>query len=118
MMDSIGFAPRQPLGYLRDLFAARGIHPKKKLGQNSLIDVIVMDVFLRAAEIDKTGVVLADGTGPGSLTHRRAVRPAALRRVQCHGADHGPRADRPQSAGAGSVLVAAASRLFDCDGEA
>src|SRR5260370_22041156 len=82
MMDSIGFAPRQTLGYLRDLFAARGIHPKKKLGQNFLIQLNVMDVMLRAAEIDKKDVVLEVGTGTGSLTHRLASEAAAGLRVE------------------------------------
>src|SRR5947209_4045317 len=82
MTDSIGFAPRQTLGYLRDLFAARGIHPKKKLGQNFLIDLNVMDVLLRAAEIDKQEVVLEIGTGTGSLTHRLAGEAAAVLSVE------------------------------------
>ncbi|HEV8060556.1 MAG TPA: 16S rRNA (adenine(1518)-N(6)/adenine(1519)-N(6))-dimethyltransferase RsmA [Gemmataceae bacterium] len=82
MMDSIGFAPRQTQTYLRDLFAARGIHPKKKLGQNFLIDLNVMDVLLRAAEVDKHDVVLEVGTGTGSLTARLASEAAAVLSVE------------------------------------
>ncbi len=82
MMDSIGFAPRQTQTYLRDLFAARGIHPKKKLGQNFLIDLNVMDVLLRAAEVDKHDVVLEIGTGTGSLTARIASDAAAVLSVE------------------------------------
>src|SRR6266404_3416158 len=82
MMDSTGFAPRQTQTYLRDLFAARGIHPRKKLGQNFLIDLNVMDVLLRAAEIDKKDVVLEVGTGTGGLTHRLADEAAAVLSVE------------------------------------
>src|SRR6266404_196361 len=82
MMDSTGFAPRQTQTYLRDLFAARGIHPRKKLGQNFLIDLNVMDVLLRAAEIDKRDVVLEIGSGTGSLTQRLAEAAAAVLSVE------------------------------------
>jgi 16S rRNA (adenine1518-N6/adenine1519-N6)-dimethyltransferase len=82
MTQSAGFAPRQTLGYLRDLFAARGLHPKKKLGQNFLIDLNVMDVLLRAAELDKSDVVLEIGTGTGSLTSRLAREAAAVLSVE------------------------------------
>ena len=82
MTDSAGFAPRQTLGYLRDLFAARGIHPKKQLGQNFLIDLNVMDVILRAAEIDKRDIILEIGTGTGSLTSRLARDAGAVLSVE------------------------------------
>ena len=82
MTDSIGFAPRQTQTYLRDLFAARGIHPKKKLGQNFLIDLNVMDVMMRAAEVDKRDVVLEVGTGTGSLTQMLAGQAAAVLTVE------------------------------------
>ena len=82
MTESAGFAPRQTLGYLRDLFAARGIHPKKKLGQNFLIDLNVMDLILRAAEIDKRDIILEIGTGTGSLTGRLATDAGAVLSVE------------------------------------
>lgn len=82
MADSIGVAPRQTQTYLRDLFAARGIHPRKQLGQNFLIDLNVMDVLLRAAEVDKHDVVLEIGSGTGSLTQRLAEAAAAVVSVE------------------------------------
>lgn len=82
MADSIGAAPRQTQTYLRDLFAARGIHPRKQLGQNFLIDLNVMDLLLRAAEVDKQDVVLEVGTGTGSLTQRLAEAAAAVVSVE------------------------------------
>ena len=82
MAESAGYAPRQTLGYLRDLFAARGLHPRKKLGQNFLIDLNVMDLLPKAAELDKSDVVLEVGTGTGSLTSRLAAEAAAVLSVE------------------------------------
>jgi 16S rRNA (adenine1518-N6/adenine1519-N6)-dimethyltransferase len=60
--------PRQTLGYLRNLFESRGIRPKNKLGQNFLIDLNLLDVVVRAAELDREDFILEVGTGTGSLT--------------------------------------------------
>jgi 16S rRNA (adenine1518-N6/adenine1519-N6)-dimethyltransferase len=65
-------APRQTLTYLRNLFEARGIHPKNKLGQNFLIDLNLLDVILRAAELTREDLVLEVGSGTGGLTARLA----------------------------------------------
>lgn len=62
--------PRQTLGYLRNLFAARGIHPKNKLGQNFLIDLNLIDVIIQAAELTPEDMVLEVGSGTGGLTNR------------------------------------------------
>ena len=82
MTQSAGFAPRQTQAYLRDLFAGRGLHPRKQLGQNFLIDLNVMDLLPKAAEIEKTDVVLEVGAGTGSLTSRLAVEAAAVVSVE------------------------------------
>ncbi len=63
---------RQTLSYLRNLFAERGIRPKNKLGQNFLIDLNLMDVLLRAAELSREDLALEVGSGTGSLTVRLA----------------------------------------------
>src|SRR3989442_8472117 len=65
-------APRQTLGYLRNLFEARGIRPKNKLGQNFLIDLNLLDVVVRAAELARDDFVLEVGAGTGGLTARLA----------------------------------------------
>ena len=65
-------APRQTLGYLRNLFESRGIHPKNKLGQNFLIDLNLLDLVLRAAELTRDDVVVEVGSGTGGLTARLA----------------------------------------------
>jgi 16S rRNA (adenine1518-N6/adenine1519-N6)-dimethyltransferase len=82
MAESAGYAPRQTLGYLRDLFAARGLHPRKKLGQNFLIDLNVMDLLPKAAELSKDDVALEVGAGTGSLTSRLAAGAAAVLSVE------------------------------------
>jgi 16S rRNA (adenine1518-N6/adenine1519-N6)-dimethyltransferase len=63
-------SPRQTLSYLRTLFEERGIQPKTKLGQNFLIDLNLLDLVIRAAEITAEDLVLEVGSGTGSLTMR------------------------------------------------
>ena len=62
--------PRQTLSFLRNLFIERGIHPKSKLGQNFLIDLNLLDLVVRSAEITKDDLVLEVGSGTGGLTTR------------------------------------------------
>ncbi len=64
--------PRQTLSYLRELLHQHGILPKNKLGQNFLIDLNVLDLLIRSAEIDANDFVLEVGSGTGSLTARLA----------------------------------------------
>jgi 16S rRNA (adenine1518-N6/adenine1519-N6)-dimethyltransferase len=61
---------RQTLSYLRNLFEERGLHPKNKLGQNFLIDLNLIEVLLRAADLTPDDIVLEVGSGTGSLTVR------------------------------------------------
>ena len=61
---------RQTLSYLRNLFEERGIKPKNKLGQNFLIDLNLLDLLLRAAELTREDLALEVGSGTGSLTVR------------------------------------------------
>lgn len=64
--------PRQTQSYLRALFQERGLKPKNKLGQNFLIDLNLLDLLLRSAELTREDVVLEVGSGTGSLTARLA----------------------------------------------
>src|SRR5271157_5202804 len=75
-------ATRQTLSYLRNLFAERGIHPKNKLGQNFLIDLNLIEVLLRAAELSLDDLVLEVGSGTGSLTVRLAEQAGAVVSVE------------------------------------
>jgi 16S rRNA (adenine1518-N6/adenine1519-N6)-dimethyltransferase len=74
--------PRQTLSYLRGLFQARGIHPKNKLGQNFLIDLNLVDVIVRAADLTATDMVVEVGTGTAGLTSRLAEQARAVVSVE------------------------------------
>src|SRR5436305_6699743 len=74
--------PRQTLSYLRTLFEERGIKPKNKLGQNFLIDLNLLDLLLRAAELTPDDLALEVGGGTGSLTARLAERASAVVTVE------------------------------------
>ena len=79
LMDS---NPRQTLSYLRNLFEERGLHPKNKLGQNFLIDLNLIDLLVRTAELTPDDVVLEVGSGTGSLTVRLLERAGAVVSVE------------------------------------
>jgi len=63
-------SPRQTLSYLRELFEARGLRPKSKLGQSFLIDLNLLELIVRTAELTAEDFVVEVGTGTGSLTSR------------------------------------------------
>jgi 16S rRNA (adenine1518-N6/adenine1519-N6)-dimethyltransferase len=63
---------RQTLSYLQKLFEEQNLRPKNKLGQNFLIDLNLIDLIVRSAELTKQDLVLEVGTGTGSLTSRLA----------------------------------------------
>jgi 16S rRNA (adenine1518-N6/adenine1519-N6)-dimethyltransferase len=65
--------PRQTLSYLNGLFDAHGLQAKSKLGQNFLIDLNLLDLIVRTAELGQQDAVLEVGTGTGSLTSQLAL---------------------------------------------
>jgi 16S rRNA (adenine1518-N6/adenine1519-N6)-dimethyltransferase len=65
-------APRQTQSYLRQLFDERGLRPKSKLGQNFLVDLNLLDLIVRTAEVGRHDLALEVGSGTGSLTGRLA----------------------------------------------
>ncbi|HEY3787533.1 MAG TPA: 16S rRNA (adenine(1518)-N(6)/adenine(1519)-N(6))-dimethyltransferase RsmA [Urbifossiella sp.] len=75
-------SPRQTLSYLRRLFDSFGLEAKSKLGQNFLIDLNLVDLVVRSAELDRTDAVLEVGTGTGSLTARLADHAGAVCTVE------------------------------------
>jgi 16S rRNA (adenine1518-N6/adenine1519-N6)-dimethyltransferase len=75
-------SPRQTLSYLQQLFQARGIRPKNKLGQSFLIDLNLIDVIMRAAQLTRADLALEVGTGTGSLTSRLADQAGAVLSVE------------------------------------
>ena len=75
-------SPRQTLSYLRRLFESFGLEAKSKLGQNFLIDLNLLDLVVRTAELDRTDAVLEVGTGTGSLTARLAEQAGCVCTVE------------------------------------
>ena len=75
-------SPRQTLSYLRGLFAAHGIRPKNKLGQNFLIDLNLVDVVVSAAELSQDDLALEVGSGTGGLTTRLVELAGAVLSVE------------------------------------
>ena len=75
-------SPRQTLSYLRNLLGERGIRPRNKLGQNFLIDLNLLDLLLRAAELTREDLALEVGSGTGSLTVRLAEQAGAVLSVE------------------------------------
>lgn len=75
-------SPRQTLSYLTRLFEAYGLEAKSKLGQNFLIDLNLLDLIVRTAELDATDAVLEVGTGTGSLTAKLAEHAGAVVTVE------------------------------------
>jgi 16S rRNA (adenine1518-N6/adenine1519-N6)-dimethyltransferase len=81
-MTKSGSSPRQTLSYLRDLFQARGVRPKSKLGQCFLIDLNLLHLLVRTAELSRDDFVLEIGTGTGSLTVQLAEQAGAVLSVE------------------------------------
>jgi 16S rRNA (adenine1518-N6/adenine1519-N6)-dimethyltransferase len=73
---------RQTLSYLRTLFQERGIQPKNKLGQNFLVDLNLIDLVIRTAELSGRDLALEVGSGTGSLTVRLLERAGAVVSVE------------------------------------
>jgi 16S rRNA (adenine1518-N6/adenine1519-N6)-dimethyltransferase len=74
--------PRQTLSYLRNLFEERGIKPKTKLGQNFLIDLNLIDLIQRTAELTAEDLAVEIGSGTGSLTARLLGHAGAVLSVE------------------------------------
>ncbi|GIW97462.1 MAG: ribosomal RNA small subunit methyltransferase A [Pirellulaceae bacterium] len=67
-------AERQTLSYLQQRFHAAGHQPRTRFGQNFLIDLNLVELIARTAELTPRDVVLEVGTGMGSLTRLLAER--------------------------------------------
>jgi 16S rRNA (adenine1518-N6/adenine1519-N6)-dimethyltransferase len=70
--------PRQTTAYLKDLFQQVGFRIDARRGQNFLVDLNLLDLLARAAEIRPADVVLEVGTGTGALTERLAAAAARV----------------------------------------
>ena len=58
-------SPRQTQTYLQQLFHAYGLETKGKLGQNFLIDLNLVDLIVRTAELDRPTPCSRSVPGPG-----------------------------------------------------
>lgn len=85
---SSGPDKRQTQSYLRGLFTQRGLRPKNKLGQNFLIDLNLIDLVVRAAELTRADLVLEVGTGTGSLTAQLARLAGSVLSVELDASFH------------------------------
>lgn len=63
---------KQTVSYLRRRFHEAGFSPHARHGQNFLIDLNLLDLITRVADLQPDDVVLEVGTGTGSLTVRLA----------------------------------------------
>lgn len=73
---------RQTVSFLTQRFREIGLDPDSKHGQNFLIDLNLVELLERSAEIESNDVVLEVGTGTGSLTAMLAEKAAAVVTVE------------------------------------
>lgn len=73
---------RQTVSYLQRRFREAGIHLDTRRGQNFLVDLNLVDLLVRTADVQGDDVVLEVGTGTGSLTGQLADRAAAVVTVE------------------------------------
>lgn len=59
---------RQTRTHLMNLFGSNGTHPRSDLGQNFLIDLNLIELVVRHAELSSRDVALEIGTGTGGMT--------------------------------------------------
>ena len=92
-------AARQTTAYLKKLFAEVGFSIDARRGQNFLVDLNLLDLLERSAEIEPDDIVLEVGSGTAALTER--LSRAAFRVVTV---EIDPR-----------LATLARDRLVDCD---
>lgn len=73
---------RQTASYLSKRLAAAGLRPVSRFGQNFLVDLNLIDLIARSADLRKTDVVLEVGTGIGSLTTRLSDQAGAVLSIE------------------------------------
>ncbi len=75
-------SPRQTVSFLTRKFAEAGIRPHNKHGQNFLVDLNLVELLARTADVGPDDVVLEVGTGTGSLTAMLAAQAATVVTVE------------------------------------
>jgi 16S rRNA (adenine1518-N6/adenine1519-N6)-dimethyltransferase len=79
---------RQTVSYLSRRFEEVGLNPNKRHGQNFLVDLNLIQMIARSADLGKNDVVLEVGTGMGSLTGMLAEKAAHVITVEIDGYLH------------------------------
>lgn len=67
------------------LLRARGLHPRKGLGQNFLTDPVALQRIVAAAELTPSDVVVEVGAGAGTLTHPLAEQAGRVLALELDG---------------------------------
>lgn len=73
---------RQTLSYLSNRLESVGIRPQTRFGQNFLIDLNLVELIAKSAQLGPRDVVLEVGTGLGSLTKLLAASAAQVVTVE------------------------------------
>ncbi len=79
---------RQTVSYLSRRFEEVGLNPNKRHGQNFLVDLNLIQMIARSADLTANDVVLEVGTGMGSLTGMLAQKAAHVITVEIDGYLH------------------------------
>ena len=79
---------RQTISYLTRRFKEVGLAPNSRHGQNFLIDLNLIELLARSADLNENDVVLEVGTGTGSLTGLLAKQAARVVTVEIDGHLH------------------------------
>ena len=72
----------QTLSEIREMLSAAGLRPRRRLGQNFLIDAKLMGKLLELADVRETDTVLEVGGATGSLTEELITRAAGVVAVE------------------------------------
>jgi 16S rRNA (adenine1518-N6/adenine1519-N6)-dimethyltransferase len=75
-------SPRQTASYLKQRLGEAGLQPDARHGQNFLIDLNLLELLARTADVGPDDVVLEVGTGTGALTAMLAANAAAVVTVE------------------------------------
>src|SRR5437667_9653801 len=73
---------RQTQSFIGQRLREAGVRPQSQHGQNFLIDLNLLDLLIRTANLGPKDVVLEVGTGMGSLTGRMAQLVAGVVTVE------------------------------------
>ena len=73
---------RQTSSIVQQKMANAGIRPDARRGQNFLVDLNLLELLVREADIQADDVVLEVGSGTGSLTAQLAQRAAGVVTVE------------------------------------